>query len=301
MRKLLVFGLFFAFQFTVVNAQYTGSFSVQGSVNKFYPVIFTDGNWGNNRATELEIGRSDINLNEGWRGSLISKFRFHDLVWGNGSGFADVEMQANNGYGGNLVPFIAGWKDASLSNSTQDFIIWLKGQTYYSYTSNVPQKPVVYDDVQKALPYQEVNGPAHIYKESIDNYVNSRGKSTTGSLFTLDGGLNYMGGDLGLGTFDTKGYKLAVNGKVRAQEILVETNNWPDYVFHNDYRMMNLPELESYIKENKHLPDMPSAKKAEKEGIGLGEMNRLLLKKVEELTLHVIELSKRLDQQNKNK
>lgn len=107
-------------------------------------------------------------------------------------------------------------------------------------------------------------------------------------------------GNVGIGT-TTPTERLSVNGNIRAKEIKVETANWPDYVFRDNYRMQSLIELEEYIKVNKHLPDMPSAQKAEKEGIDLGEMNKLLLKKVEELTLHVIELSKRLDQQNKNK
>lgn len=107
-------------------------------------------------------------------------------------------------------------------------------------------------------------------------------------------------GNVGIGT-TTPTERLSVNGNIRAKEIKVETANWPDYVFRDNYRMQSLTELEEYIKVNKHLPDMPSAQKAEKEGIDLGEMNKLLLKKVEELTLHVIELSKKLDQQDKNK
>nr|WP_315421961.1 hypothetical protein [uncultured Pedobacter sp.] len=69
----------------------------------------------------------------------------------------------------------------------------------------------------------------------------------------------------------------------------MEATNWPDYVFEQDYKILGLNELDAYIKQHKHLPDMPSAKEAETNGIELGEMNKLLLKKVEELTLHLIE------------
>lgn len=104
-------------------------------------------------------------------------------------------------------------------------------------------------------------------------------------------------GNVGIGTA-TPAEKLSVNGNIRAKEIKVETENWPDYVFHKDYSLMSLPETEEFIKINKHLPGMPSAQKAEKDGIDLGEMNRLLLKNAEETTLLLIELNKKIDKQN---
>jgi hypothetical protein len=61
----------------------------------------------------------------------------------------------------------------------------------------------------------------------------------------------------------------------------------------------SLSEIESYIKQNKHLPEVPSAREMEKDGINLSEMNMLLLKKVEELTLHLIEQSKKMEEQQK--
>ncbi|MBB6502636.1 hypothetical protein [Pedobacter cryoconitis] len=104
-------------------------------------------------------------------------------------------------------------------------------------------------------------------------------------------------GNVGIGTANPK-ERLSVNGNIRAKAIKVETANWPDYVFHQDYQGMSLPQLEEYIKVNKHLPEMPSAQKAEKEGVDLGEMNKLLLKKIEEMTLQMIELNRKVDQQN---
>ena len=98
-------------------------------------------------------------------------------------------------------------------------------------------------------------------------------------------------GNMGIG-ITTPDEKLAVNGRIRAHEIKVETANWPDYVFDENYQVGTLEALESYIKTNKHLPEMPSAKEVETNGIALGEMNKLLLKKIEELTLFVIELKK---------
>jgi hypothetical protein len=105
-------------------------------------------------------------------------------------------------------------------------------------------------------------------------------------------------GDVGIGTTTPK-EKLSVNGKIRAHEIKVETANWPDYVFSPSYKLPDLSETEQFIKENQHLPEIPSAAEVEKDGVSLGEMNAKLLKKIEELTLHLIQKEKELDAQQK--
>lgn len=106
------------------------------------------------------------------------------------------------------------------------------------------------------------------------------------------------GGNVGIG-ITNPAEKLAVNGNIRSKEVRVEAANWPDYVFDENYKVGKLEELESYIKTNKHLPEMPTAKDVEVNGVALGEMNELLLKKVEELTLHLIEQQKQLNEQGK--
>ncbi|MDN3588085.1 hypothetical protein QWY86_15485 [Pedobacter aquatilis] len=100
-------------------------------------------------------------------------------------------------------------------------------------------------------------------------------------------------GNVGIGTV-TPSERLSVNGKIRAHEIKVEASNWPDYVFERGYKIASLAETESFIKANKHLPEMPSASEVELNGLELGEMNKLLLKKIEELTLHLIEQGKEI-------
>lgn len=104
----------------------------------------------------------------------------------------------------------------------------------------------------------------------------------------------YASGVVGIGTSDTKGYKLAVNGKIRAQEIKVESANWPDYVFSKSYSLTTLEETEKHIKEKGHLPGIPSAADVKSNGIDLGEMNAKLLQKIEELTLYLIEKDKQI-------
>ncbi len=105
-------------------------------------------------------------------------------------------------------------------------------------------------------------------------------------------------GSVGIGTdldSNTENYLLAVNGKVGAKEVQVETTSdaWPDYVFASDYQLQSLAEVEQFIHANKHLPGVPSAQEVGEEGINLGEMNAILLQKIEELTLHMIALEKK--------
>jgi len=86
---------------------------------------------------------------------------------------------------------------------------------------------------------------------------------------------------------------LAVNGTIKAKEIVVESTGWSDFVFDNKYPLITLGELERYINANKHLPEIPSAGKVAKSGINLGDMQTKLLQKVEELTLYMIQFEKR--------
>lgn len=110
-------------------------------------------------------------------------------------------------------------------------------------------------------------------------------------------GKNYLlikgNGSVGIGTQDTKGYKLAVNGSAIFTKVKVEAySGWPDYVFEHNYKLPTLTDVEKYILEHKHLPEIPSAAIVEKEGQDLGEMNKKLLQKIEELTLYIIEQNK---------
>lgn len=102
-------------------------------------------------------------------------------------------------------------------------------------------------------------------------------------------------GEVGIGT-TTPDAKLTVKGNIHAEEVTVDLSvPGPDYVFEEDYDLPTLTETEDYIKANKHLPEIPSAKEMEEEGIDLGEMNMLLLKKIEELTLHQISQQKEIE------
>lgn len=91
-------------------------------------------------------------------------------------------------------------------------------------------------------------------------------------------------------------FKINSTGHVFSQKVIVELAPFPDYVFEKDYDLMSLAELRQYIKENQHLPNMPSAKSVHDNGADLGELNRLLVEKVEELTLYVLQLQEQMDE-----
>lgn len=93
------------------------------------------------------------------------------------------------------------------------------------------------------------------------------------------------------------GYILSVNGKIMSEEVRVELDtDWPDYVFEKTYRLPSLMDLEKFIGTHKHLPNIPAAAQVKNEGFDLGDMNRRLLEKVEELTLYIIEQEKRINE-----
>lgn len=156
-----------------------------------------------------------------------------------------------------------------------------------------------------------------IYSKSGGSLIFRGGGDGVGTSLT-DRFLITTDGNVGIGTTDTFGRKLAVNGnaafkdEVDASEFRVYAPGsnsigdagtsplWPDYVFEKDYNLLTLKEVEKHIKEKKHLPNVPSAKEVEEKGsFSLGEMNKKLLEKVEELTLYLIDQNKKLEKQEK--
>jgi len=154
----------------------------------------------------------------------------------------------------------------------------------------------------------EINGSLHITNNldvsgnfHTDELVIGAGGQTEApsnyEFVTL--GDTYLSQSLSIGTnaIPRTDCMLAVGGTIRATEVIVKTQiSWPDYVFNEDYELTSLEEVETFVKENKHLPGIPSAREIEESNLGLGEMQANLVKKVEELTLYMIDLMK----ENKN-
>ncbi|WP_285060241.1 tail fiber protein [Pedobacter ginsengisoli] len=140
-----------------------------------------------------------------------------------------------------------------------------------------------------------LNDRQFFYSPRVD--VVNGNEPTLAALLGLQPGYDnqaYFSGKVGIKTTVPGDYDLAVKGKVRAQEVKVEMANWPDFVFAKDYALPMLQETEKHIKEKGHLPGISSAAEVEKNGIELGDINKKLLQKIEELTLYIIQLNKRV-------
>lgn len=104
-----------------------------------------------------------------------------------------------------------------------------------------------------------------------------------------------------MGVSGTKNFAVRSNGEVYARKYTTTLNNIPDYVFEPSYKLMPINELRSYLQANRHLPNVPSAKQYAEDGVDLGEMNRVLLEKTEELTLYLLQLEERIRQLEEKK
>ena len=135
--------------------------------------------------------------------------------------------------------------------------------------------------------YNKNQDPRFVFSENSNN-----------AYLTLPAQNSYV--MIGTNTYTDNGenYKLNVNGKIRALGVKVYTD-WADYVFEEGYELSTLLEVESYIKEHGHLKDIPGENEVEEKGVELGEMNKLLLQKIEELTLYLIQKEKEYQVLNK--
>ncbi len=122
--------------------------------------------------------------------------------------------------------------------------------------------------------------------------------------FTIDSGSGSAeqftikrNGNVGIG-ITSPNNKLEVKGTIRAEEIIVETG-WSDFVFEDSYRLRPLHEIENHIEEHGHLPDVPPASVVESQGLSIGEAQKIMMQKIEELTLYVIELKKENEAQQR--
>jgi len=134
----------------------------------------------------------------------------------------------------------------------------------------------------------------------VNGAVTAKSANITGALSaqsaTLTGALNAQSATLA-GTLNSQ--TANVNGKIKAKEVEVTLAGWPDFVFSKEYKLPALSEVEQFIIDNNHLPNVPSAAEVENNGVNLGEMNAILIQKVEELTLYILDLQKQINELKK--
>lgn len=197
---------------------------------------------------------------------------------------------------------------ADFSNPANYFVYWSRVSSSGNYTPNIylsneNGKVIIYIDDRayfqrftvSVFSTGEAEQPAWFAGWSTADEALSGTKTVTvpyankfkGEV-SMPCGIWNAAGNVGIGTA-TPSEKLSVNGNIRAKEVKVETVNWPDYVFQPNYELLKLSDVKAYIDQYHHLPDLPSAAQVEKDGISLGEINAKLLRKIEELTLHLIE------------
>lgn len=137
-----------------------------------------------------------------------------------------------------------------------------------------------------------------------NNEILARNNGAAADLFLQHSGGNLIlcgneAGAVGIGIASgasiPAGYLFAVDGKMISEELKVQlSGSWPDYVFKDDYKLKSFDHLRAFIKENSHLPNIPPAVEVEKNGIEVGDMQKRMVEKIEELTLYILELESRI-------
>ncbi|MGD9159115.1 MAG: hypothetical protein PVG39_11960 [Desulfobacteraceae bacterium] len=209
----------------------------------------------------------------------------------------DVQGQVIGGFGALTTAGVQDWNDSSNARAGSGYTLLMGNAAngpgpsvyFHPFSFEYGSKNGLGNMLQLALPYYTTYGNG---RDSI--WMRSRYQGNwTGWRKILSEDAE---GNVGIGTLNTGSYKLAVEGKIGAREVVVTQAAWADFVFEDNYNLSTLTQVESFIKKNKHLPDIPSAKQVEEEGLSMAEMMKKQMQKIEELTLYVIELKKENDE-----
>lgn len=199
-------------------------------------------------------------------------------------GYGNTYIRGNVGVGAANPGARISFNNLNDGTNQADGITWYNPAplTYGIYRTAGSWTPPNYQQLKLSFDTGIILDPGAAYGKS---YVDIKGA-----------GLRVTSGNVGIGTTNPGTFKLAVAGKIAANEEVrvfsAGTINFPDYVFDPAYKLPSLFDTELYVKENRHLPEVPTAAEVERDGMSLNEMNIILLKKVEELTLYMIELKK---------
>lgn len=197
------------------------------------------------------------------------------------------KVQLGNGAEGTGTKLhITSGNDAGLPNNLSGYLM-MGSQTSTNLVMDNNELQVRNNGAATHLYLQ--NGGGNVYIGDATNFNSAHRLGVDGN--------TVITGNVRIGnTVGPSGYKLAVDGKVICTELLVRlVPNWPDYVFNKNYKLPGLTEVEDFIKKNDHLPGIPSAKDLETNGLNIGDMQKLQMEKIEELTLYIIELKKEIE------
>lgn len=230
-----------------------------------------------------------------WNGPLLSFGGFsnqYDAQLNTNYLGKNLSFRTRNGDNNTWNPWVEVWHSGNLNNFNTDFI-----------SRNMSVNGGLTVNSGTAYSFLKLGQQAH------DNIIvdNSPEKHYGGGYFFRVTGADNVSynealiisesGNIGIGINKPQN-KLDVNGIIHAKEVKVDLNGWADYVFKKDYDLPTLESVEKHIKEKGHLPNIPSEKEVLEKGINLGDNQRLLLQKIEELTLYSIEQNKRMKQQS---
>lgn len=236
------------------------------------------------------------------------------LIGGNTDIFHGLKYQVNF-YNSNLVldgPFLYGWGGGSLGVKRADKEINIINWNEFGNVGIGTLSPISRLDINGSVNFGKQIAPPRtsgtINRVTIQPYGHTGGPWNIAARDDYDNAFldySYGGGDniISLSSLGNVGigqhnpiYKLDVRGTIHAKEVKVDMNGWSDFVFKKDYNLRSLEEVARHIKENGTLPDIPSEKEVLEKGVNLGEINKKLLQKIEELTLYQIQMNKELKQ-----
>lgn len=273
---------------------YNSGVSATGNMNVFMGYFSGTSNTGDRNAF---FGAHAGGAGSGSYNVLLGNYAGDVLTSGNNNVFVGYKSGFSNGTGtGNIF---VGYQSGYFETGSDKLYI----------DNSDTATPLIYGDfLGNKLGINSLPNTTHTL--TVGGTIHSTGLYVNGVLVSGDLSLWERNGsnvftqstsdNIGIGTTlvnNPNSYKLAVNGKIGAKEVQIENTSltWPDFVFKSDYKLMNLAEVEAFIKANGHLPEVPSEKQVAEEGIKVSELNAMLLQKIEELTLHLIELKKEVD------
>ncbi|MEQ9404094.1 MAG: hypothetical protein RIM99_10935 [Cyclobacteriaceae bacterium] len=261
--------------YSSVFSQVTGFFGGDGAASGYPNNGYTTNKW-------IKIAELTMNGNYYASGITIDFYPVNSSH-GDGREHISVQFRNNNGTGlytttndltlihfhgqHSIIKDLKAVHTAGAAVSNNKVSVWV--QMGVSWLSNVPIEVRTYGNVS----YEITNQP---YYPAI---------TETGTVYDVK---------TSYGMYSSQ---FKVNGTIRSKEVKVEAAPWPDYVFDDNYTLPSLEQIEKFIQSEGHLPDIPTADEVNENGIALGEMNALLLKKIEELTLYQIEMMKIINKQ----